>query len=355
MYPAPWRNVPGLMAGTLFLALASVPAPINAAQSGTVESFDDSAIVSAKHPAWFKQSFLDLPDDLSDALKQGKKGLMVYFSTEGCAYCKVFVEKSLGDPAIAATVRKHFETVNLEIFEDAEMTDLQGKAMAVKAFAKRERAEFSPTVIFYGADGKSLLRVVGYQSPERFKLVLNYVIGDHYKTATLHDYLAAHAAPPSPGKKAARLIDNPLFLTPPYVLDRRIPAKYPLLVIFEQPGCDECMQFHKKILTDPNVQPLLKQFEVVRLDSTDSKTAVLGTRGEKLTPKRWADSLGLTHSPALVFFDEAGKEVLRIDALVLNQRMARALGYVLDKAYLQDIQYQRYTREKSLERLRAVK
>lgn len=41
--------------------------------------------------------------------------------------------------------------------------------------------------------------------------------------------------------------------------------------------------------------------------------------------------------------------------LVLNQRMARALGYVLDKAYLRNIQFQRYTREKSLGRRKSVK
>lgn len=347
------RLVFGLVAGTLFSALAVLPARGIAAQSSKVESFDDSAIVSTKSPSWFKESFLNLREDLSDALKLGKKGLMVYFSTEGCAYCKVFVEKSLADPTIEAAVRRHFETIHLEIFEDAEMTDLQGKAMPVKEFAKRERAEFSPTVIFYGPEGKTLLRVVGYQSPEKFKLVLDYVIGDHYRTMTLRDYLNAHGAPSAAGGKPASLIDNPLFVTPPYVLDRRIPAKRPLLVIFERPGCDECAQFHNNILPDPEVQKLIRQFEVVRLDATDSKTAVLGTRGEKLTPYRWASSLGLTHSPALVFFDEAGKEVLRIDALVLNQRMARALGYVLDKAYLQNIQYQRYTREKSLERIKA--
>lgn len=354
MHPVRWRQVAGLLAGAAVLALAFMPAQCSSAQPSATEPFDDSAVVSSKTPDWFKQSFLDLRADLADAHKAGKKGLMVYFSTEGCAYCKAFVERSLADPAIAASVRKHFDAINLEIFEDAEMTDLQGKAMAAKAFAKRERAEFSPTVIFYGTDGKTMLRVVGYQSPERFKRVLDYVIGDHYRTTTLADYLGTHAAPPT-GSKPGGLIANPLFMTPPYALDRRIPAKRPLLVIFERPDCDECRQFHANILTDPEVQKRIKQFEVVRLDASDDKTPVLGTRGEKLTPRRWVRSLGLTHSPSMVFFDEAGKEALRIDALVLKQRMARALGYVLDKAYLQDIPFQRYTREKSLERMKTGK
>lgn len=328
------------------VALAVLAWPTASASSS---GFDDSAIVSSKAPGWFKLSFLDLQADLSEAQKSGKKGLMVYFSTEGCAYCKAFVEKTLADADIAARVRSHFDAVNLEIFDDAEMTDPQGKPLPVKAFAKRERAEFSPTVIFYGPEGKTLLRVVGYQAPERFKRVLDYVIGDHYRTTTLADYLGTHAA--SPARAESALIDNPLFAAPPYALDRRIPAKRPLLVIFERPGCEECRQFHARVLADPDVRKLIRQFEVVRLDSTDSKTPVLGPRGEKFTPQGWVRRLGLSHSPAMVFFDEAGREVLRIDALALNQRMLRSLGYVLDKAYLRDIHFQRYSREKSMERL----
>ena len=332
-----------------FMAAALLSLALPAAAAGS-SRFDDAAIVSSKAPDWFKPSFLDLQADLSDALKSGKKGLLVYFGSEGCSYCKAFVESSLADPLIAGSVQRHFDAINLDIFDDAEMIDLQGNIMPVKVFAKRERAVFSPTVIFYGAGGKTLLRVVGYQSPDRFGKVLDYVIGDHYRMKTLADYLNAQPAVPA-RVKAAGLIDNPLFMTPPYALDRRVPAKKPLLVIFEQPGCDECEQFHTGVLTDPKVQKLIKQFEVARLDSTDNKTPVLGTRGEKLTPQGWVRSLELSHSPALVFFDEGGKEVLRIDALALNQRMARAMGYVLDKAYLRGIHFQRYTREKSLERL----
>jgi thioredoxin-related protein len=336
------------MLAAVLLACASPVWP------GGMQSFDDSAIVHAREPAWFKKSFLDLREDLAEARQSGKKGLMVYFSTEGCAYCKAFVETSLADEKIASSVRRHFDTVHLDIFDDAEMTDLQGTPMPVKAFAKRERAEFSPTVIFYAEDGRQVFRLVGYQPPERFQKALNYVIEGRYQRESFKAYLASQ---PSQGSsnKASKLIPDPLFMQPPHILDRRIPAKRPLLVIFEQADCEACGQFHGQVLADPEVRSLLEKFDVAQLNAADESTPVLLPHGQKTTPLQWSALLGLAHAPALVFFDEKGREVLRIDAVVFKQRMVRSLEYVLEKAYLRDIPYQRFTREKSLGRLNSGK
>ena len=57
--------------------------------------------------------------------------------------------------------------------------------------------------------------------------------------------------------------------------------------------------------------------------------------------------------PAVVFFDATGKEVFRLESLVLRQRMERALLYVLEKAYLRGMTYQQFTREKTIEKLKA--
>lgn len=54
--------------------------------STTPASFDDSEIVSTQEPDWFKQSFLDLGEDLAEARAAGKQGLMIVFHSEACAY-----------------------------------------------------------------------------------------------------------------------------------------------------------------------------------------------------------------------------------------------------------------------------
>ena len=97
------------------------------------------------------------------------------------------------------------------------------------------------------------------------------------------------------------------------------------------------------------MRKLLTRLEVVQLDSRDASTPVLPPSGQRTRPADWFEELGLTHLPAMVFFDEGGKEVLRIDALVMNQRMRRSLQFVLEKAYEKGHVYQSFTRQRTRE------
>ena len=153
-------------------------------------SFDDSAIVSSHYPEWFKSSFMDVRDDLADARDGGKTGLMLFFGSEGCAYCRAFIEHTLNDPGVQARVRESFDVIGLDMFSDIEITDVSGSSLAVKDFAVREGVGVSPTVVFDGSDGTPLLHVPGYFPPERFRVVLDYVAGGHIATASLRDYAA---------------------------------------------------------------------------------------------------------------------------------------------------------------------
>ena len=154
------------------------------------KDFKDSTITHVEFPAWFTNNpFLELDEDLANARASGKQGLMVVYSTQGCSYCGLFVQKSLGDPEIAALIRKNFDSVGLEIFNDANLVGPRGQETTVKEFAKQEGVMFSPTVLFYDKEGKRVLRITGYQPPERFKTSLNYVIGQHYRSQTMAEYV----------------------------------------------------------------------------------------------------------------------------------------------------------------------
>lgn len=323
------------------------------------ETFDDGALRHIEYPAWFADDpFNDLQETLRQAAAGGKQGLIVLFTTEGCAYCDRFIRGSLGDPAIAARVQRTFDAVGLEIFDDAEMTDPRGEALPVKAFAEREGAAFSPTLLFIDADGATVLRVVGYQSPARFSVILDYVTGAHYRSGSLRDYLARHGdadAPgdPPPPPRTAPLRDDPLFARPPHLLDRsRIAADRPLLILFETTSCTACEDFHRDVLAVAEVRTALGAFEVVRLDARDGATPVIAPDGSRTAPSALFGRLGFTRTPALAFFDERGNAVLTTDALVLRQRMLNALRYVREGAYARGWTFQRFARTKGLERLR---
>ncbi len=331
------------------LALIAYPfAPLGAA------TFDDSEIFHIDYPGWFQESpFHDLAEDLHRARAAGKQGLMVLFTTEGCSYCEVFIRKSLGDPDLVAILKKHFDTVGMEMFDDSEMTDPRGAYIRVKHFAKREGAGFSPTLLFYGDKGELILRAVGYQSPERFRKILSYLIGERYRSETFRDYLRRQAPPVASAQIRGGLKPDSLFSKPPYALDRRrFPASQPLLVIFEKIDCKGCGVLHDEVLTHSDVRKTLKQFEIVRLDAADSRTRLIKPDGTQTTPTSWYDQTNFTRVPALIFFDEKGNEVLRTDTLVLRQRMMNSLNYVLERAYKKGWTYQRFARSKGIERNR---
>jgi thioredoxin-related protein len=340
------QHLTTLLLGLLLCAAALGPGPAAAA-----EGFDDGVFTHIVYPDWFKDSFLDLQEDLDEAVAAGKHGLMVFFSTEGCSYCGLFIRESLGDPAIAAAVQERFVALGLEIFSDAEMTDPTGTPLRVKQFATAEGAEYAPTLLFYDHDGQRVLRAVGYQSPARFRAILDYVGEAHYRTMSFRDYVRQRLAVPAASD--APLQDDPLFASPPYALDRsRFAAERPLLVLFEQPGCAECTAFHRDVLGNPEVREMLKGFEVVRLDAADQRTPVLAPDGSRLTPAVWFEQAGFSRLPALLFYNEQGQQVLQTDALVKHQRMLNSMLFVLEKAYEKGWTYQRLARSKGIERAR---
>ena len=63
--------------------------------------FNDSPVSrEIEHPEWFKESFLDLRDDLAEATENGKQGIALYFGQANCAYCKALMEINFHKPDI---------------------------------------------------------------------------------------------------------------------------------------------------------------------------------------------------------------------------------------------------------------
>ena len=90
-------------------------------------AIDDQPIFGYRdHPVWFKDSFLELEDDLDTALRFGKRGLMVYFGQTACPYCKALMERDFGKREIAHYTRKHFDVIAIDIHGEKSVTDFDG-------------------------------------------------------------------------------------------------------------------------------------------------------------------------------------------------------------------------------------
>jgi thioredoxin-related protein len=309
-------------------------------------SFDDAPLEEPlSFPDWFKLSFLDLREDIEEVKEAGKQGLIVYFGQKYCAYCKQFLEADLEAGDIQTYLREHFDIIGIDIHGDRTVTDMQGRELTESALAIRDKTNFTPSVIFYNTAGKEVLRLRGYYPPYRFRAALEYVADAHYRDENYRQYLARADVPLvfEPGD----LIEEPFFLPGPYMLDRTVrPGERPLVVFFEQGNCHACDVLHTGPLQDPEIVMRFEQMENVQLPFW-SNTPVITPSGERLTARQWAENLGLFYTPTLIFFDENGREIMRVDSVVQFYRLRNVLDYILSGGYREYPTFQRWRTSRS--------
>ncbi len=341
---------------TLFTCLCiGLYAPTHAAETLVSAKFElnfDEAIdipfiddapraTNNEHPAWFSETYLNLPDDLAQAQSRGKKGIILYFGQTHCAYCEALLEVNFEkEKDIVNYTRQNFDVIALDIWGNRVVTDFDGNQLEEKTLAEFERTDFTPSLIFYTEDGTEALRLRGYHPPYKFRGALKYVVEGYYKAESYREYMAR--ANPPPKFDLGDMNEEDFFITPPYGLDRsRFVAEAPLVAFFERPNCHACDILHSDPLEDDLTRKLLEQFEAVQLDMW-SDQRVLTPDGKRSTAREWSQALGIFDTPTLVFFDREGKEVFRIDSVVSLYRLRGVLEYVLAEAYEASPTYQRW-------------
>jgi thioredoxin-related protein len=285
-------------------------------------------------PAWFKESFLDMREDVAEAAKAGRR-LMLYFHQDGCPYCAKLLRENFGDKAIADKTRKHFDVIAINLWGDREVTDLLGKATTEKAFAKTLRVQFTPTLLVLDERGGTVLRLNGYVPPHQFNAALDYAGGRLEKKQSFTDYLLVRA----PEAASGTLHAQPWLLPAPLDLARR--DGKPTLVIFEQKVCAACDEMHAEGFPRPEVAALLKRFRAARVDIASTE-ALKTPNGKSLAMRDWARQLKIAYTPSFVFFDAGGREVFRVEGYLRPFHLASSLDYVASGAYKKQPEFQRF-------------
>ncbi len=99
------------------------------------------------HHSWFKDSFLDLKEDIEEAHKEGKR-VVLFVEMNGCPYCKKLQQDVMSSFYIKDYVQKNFHAIQINIHGDRSATDLDGKEMTESALMKRWGVRVTPTMIF---------------------------------------------------------------------------------------------------------------------------------------------------------------------------------------------------------------
>ncbi|AOU97621.1 thioredoxin [Acidihalobacter yilgarnensis] len=290
-----------------------------------------------EHPPWFKQSFLDMREDVAEASAQGKR-VMLYFYQDGCPYCAKLLRDNFAQSRIADATRRYFDVIAINLWGDREVTDFDGQHTTEKRFARALKVMFTPTVLLLDTDGKVALRINGYFPPHRFLAAISYVGEGLDAKESFREYLARTLPEPASG----RLHTVPGALKAPYQLQAALKAdSRPLMVLFEQQECRDCDELHEVVFRRAETQHLLKDFQIVVLDMW-APTPLTTPAGKASTAADWANALGIDYAPSMVFFDRAGQRVFSTGGYLRAFHVQSVLDYVASGAYRTQPEFQRY-------------
>lgn len=292
------------------------------------------AKVSEK-PDWFKESFLDFEEDVAEAAEQGRR-VMLYFHQNGCPYCARLVQENFTDPVLKRYIQQHFDSISLNMWGDREVVSIGGKSFTEKTLAAALKVQFTPTLLFLNEQGQVILRLNGYQSPDKLRKALTFVADKQELEQPFTSYMLA-----GQGDKQQSLIDEDFFLVQNNLQAQLQQSDRPLAVFFEAAGCEDCVTLHQKVLTDAPTRALLRQMDSIQLD-VHAMDNIVTPQGNEISQKAYAEQLGITYTPTVVLFDSEGKEVHRLEGFFKTFHVQSSLAYVLGKGYLKEPSFQRY-------------
>lgn len=295
-------------------------------------------------PPWFTETLLDLREDVAEAARENKR-VMIYIGQDGCPYCTALMKTNFSQRPIVEKTRRHFLAIALNLWGDREVDWLDGRRLSEKALARELGVQFTPTLLFLGRDGNVALRLNGYQPPERFEAVLDYLIEG--RREPLADYL--RTAVKEGGRE--RLGEQPFFMAAPPDLRRR-PGGRPLAVVFETRRCRPCDEMHDEAFARPALRAVLARLDVARLGLGD-RAAIVTPDGRRVDAADWARELKVEFTPAVVFFGDDGREVFRLDGYTRPFHFESAFDYVASGAWRREPQFQRFVQARA-ERRRAA-
>lgn len=314
----------------LILLCALLTAPLGWAQS-------QDYVVARDTPPWFKQSFLDFPEDVAEAAEDGKR-VMIYFGQDGCPYCKKLHDLNYRQAEIVETMQTHLDSIAVNMFGDVDTVWVDGNDYTEKELAEHLQILFTPTLLFLDEDGKEVLRLAGYQPPHKFKVALDYVTARHEATP-FAEYLR-QAMPAAEAHEAGARAQA--FAAPPYGLDA---VQAPTAVLVTQRECAICDEWREFMLSD-EAAPWRAARRVVEVDLYGKADT-----GGGISEAQWAAQAGIGFVPAIVFLDAQGAEEFRIDGYLRPFHLHSVWDYVVSGAVHREPEFQRYLQARA-ERLR---
>jgi thioredoxin-related protein len=132
--------------------------------------------------------FLRFDEALRTAKQQHKK-LFVYYGRYGCGYCDKTNKESFSDPALHKLYVDHYVLAYVDAESGRRLTLPSGEQVTEMEMGARLKALVTPVFIYMDSDGKTILRVPGFQTAHDFTRYDQYIYREHFKSQTLAKFL----------------------------------------------------------------------------------------------------------------------------------------------------------------------
>ena len=143
--------------------------------------------VSAAPPEGY--NFLPLTEAVKKAGDENKP-MLLYFGRYGCSTCRKMHAEVFTDATVNSRYSGDFVLAYVDTESGNRIRLDNGERITEMQFAARNRILGTPTFIYFSPEQKPLFKKTGFQSAAQMNHYSDFVIGAHYKTMPLKDYLA---------------------------------------------------------------------------------------------------------------------------------------------------------------------
>lgn len=274
--------------------------------------------ISHEMPEWFKQSFLEITEDIEEAADENKH-VMLFFHLNDCPYCSKMVD-DLNN--IKDKITPFFDIIAINIKGDREVALNDMQTMTEREVAQNLGIGYTPTMIFLNKNNEIVSRTNGYRRPAEFAKIIDFVKGKHYLQGDFVKYKNSLTKQQNYAFIANKNFKNITDLST---------IQTPLAVIFESRDCPSCEYFHHTTLQNDLVKKEFAKYTIVRFDA-DSNAKIITPRGEKTTMHDFAKHLSLTYRPGIILFNK-GEEQGRIDGFLYTWHFSEMLRFISGNYY----------------------
>ena len=220
----------------------------------------------SQHPDWFKESFLEIAEDVAEAA-EADKHVLLFFHLSGCPYCYKMVEENFKHSDYTEFLQEHFDVIAINIRGDREVIFNEEVSLTEKELARHLKVRYTPTVLFLDGDNRPVLRLNGYRSVADFKTRAGFP-----STAKL----TGGQTYPTLSKRESTAPSTPCAITPNFTAADDLSALEgkPLLVLFEDRTCTACDALHDGVLALPETRAIMDRFTAVRLDALSERSII---------------------------------------------------------------------------------